>query len=99
LAEVLAAARANPGKLTYGSSTASTRLAMEILEHQANVKLLSVPYKTQAQATSALAGGEVDLLMTDVITALPFYKSARLRPLAVTSGARLSALRDVPTLR
>jgi len=96
LADVLEAARANPGKLTFGSSTASTRLAVEILEHQAGVKLLSVPYKTQAQATSALAAGEIDLLMTDVVTALPFYKSGRLRPLAVTSRARLSALRTCP---
>lgn len=99
ISELLEAARARPGKLTYGSSTASTRLAMEILEHQANVKLLSVPYKTQAQATAALAAGEVDFLMTDVVTALPFYQSGRLRPIAVTSRVRIPALREVPTMR
>jgi tripartite-type tricarboxylate transporter receptor subunit TctC len=97
--EAIASGRSAPGKLSYGSSTASTRLAMEMFEHQAQVKYLAVPYKTQAQATAALAGGEVDLLMTDVVTALPFYKSARLRPLAVTSAERLAALPEVPTLR
>ncbi|MBT2305228.1 tripartite tricarboxylate transporter substrate binding protein [Variovorax paradoxus] len=99
LGDALEAARANPGKLTYGSSTASTRLAMELLEHQANVKLLAVPYKTQSQATTALVAGEIDLLMTDAVTALPFYKGGQARPLAVTSRSRISAVRDTPTLR
>jgi tripartite-type tricarboxylate transporter receptor subunit TctC len=97
--EVIEAARANPGKLSYGSATTSTRLAMEMLEHLGNIKLLSVPYKSQAQATAALAGGEIDLLVTDVSTAIPHYQSGRLRPLGVTGAKPLVALPNVPTIR
>ena len=97
--ELIEAARANPGKLTFASGTTSTRLSMELLEYLANIRLLSVPYKTQAEATAALAGGQVDLLVTDVSTALPHYKSGRLRPLATTGRDRLVALPDVPTMR
>ncbi|MBT2336608.1 tripartite tricarboxylate transporter substrate binding protein [Variovorax paradoxus] len=99
LADALTAARANPGKVTYGSSTSATRLAVEMLERQADVKLFAVPYKTQAQATSALVAGEIDLLMTDAITALPFYKDGKVRPLAVTSRSRMPVMPDTPTLR
>lgn len=99
LKDVIEAARANPGKLSYASGTASTRLCMELLEHLAGVKMLSVPYKTQAQAAAGLAGGEVDLLVTDISTAVPFYSSGRIRPLATTGRMRLSALPNVPTVR
>jgi tripartite-type tricarboxylate transporter receptor subunit TctC len=70
-----------------------------MLEHLAGIKMLAVPYKTQAQAAAALAGGEVDFLVTDVPTALPFYSSGRLRPLATTGRTRLTALPKVPTVR
>ena len=97
--DVIEAARANPGKLSYGSGTTSTRLAMEMLEKLADIKLLSIPYKAQAQAAVALSGGEIDLLMTDVSTALPHYPSGRMRALGTTGPKRLVALPDVPTLQ
>jgi tripartite-type tricarboxylate transporter receptor subunit TctC len=99
LKEVIEAARANPGKYSYGSGTASTRLCMELLEHLAGIKLLSVPYKAQAQATTALAAGEVDFLVTDVTTVQPFYSNGRVRPLATTGRDRLAVLPNVPTVR
>ena len=97
--ELIEAARTNPGKYTYGYGSASTRLAMELLEHSAKVKMLSVPYKTMAQATSALSSGEIDVLVNDVATAVPLYKAGRVRPIAATGGKRLAALPAVPTLR
>ena len=97
--ELVDAARSAPGKLTFGSGTTSTRLAVEMLEYLANIQLLSVPYKAQAQATAGLAGGQVDLLVTDVATALPHYQSGRLRPLGTTGQSRLAALPNVPTIR
>jgi tripartite-type tricarboxylate transporter receptor subunit TctC len=99
LREFIDDARRNPGKYSYASASATTRMAMEMLERQAGLKLLSVPFKTMAEATSALAGGQVDLLMNDVATAVPFYQSGRLHPLAVTGAGRMYAIPDVPTLR
>ncbi|MBT2305444.1 tripartite tricarboxylate transporter substrate binding protein [Variovorax paradoxus] len=97
--EALEAIRAQPGKYSYGSGTTSTRLGMEMLEHLANVKMLSVPYKSMAQATSALAAGEVDFLINDVATAKPHYDAGRVRPLGATGRERLSALPTVSTLK
>ena len=97
--ELIEAARSNPGKYTYASATASTRVAMEMFERQAGIKLKHIPYKTMADATTALVGGQVDLLMNDVATVVSYYKSGQLRPLATTGPTRMSALPNVPTLR
>ena len=72
---------------------------MEVFERQADIKLLQVPYKSMADATTALVGGQVQLLMNDVATALPYYKGGQLRPLATTGSTRNPALPNVPTLR
>lgn len=97
--DVINAARSAPGKYTYGSATTSTRLAMEMLESLAGIKLLAVPYKSMAEATTALASGQVDFLMNDAATGAPQYKSGRLRPLGTTGLTRMYALPNVPTLR
>ena len=97
--ELIEGARTNPDKYTYASATASTRVAMEMFEHQAGIKLKQIPYKTMADATTALVGGQVDLLMNDVATVVAYYKSGQLRPLATTGLTRMAALPNVPTLR
>ena len=97
--ELLKAARDNPGKYTFGSATTSTRLAMEMLQQNAQIKLLAVPYKAMSQAAAALAGGEIDILTTDLLTAQPFYKGGRMQPLGTTGSTRLEALPGVPTIR
>ncbi len=99
VAEFVAAAKANPGKYTFASSTTTTRLAGELLQSLAGIKLLNVPYKTTAAGATALAAGEVDLMMADPSSVASFYKSGRVRPLAVTSPTRLTAMPNVPTLR
>lgn len=99
VAEFIAAAKANPGKYTFASSTTTTRLAGELLQSLAGIKLLNVPYKTTAAGATALAAGEVDLMMADPSSVASFYKSGRVRPLAVTSPTRLTAMPNVPTLR
>lgn len=97
--EFIEGARSNPGKFSYGSGTASTRLAMEMLEHLAGVMLLAVPYKALGDATTALAAGEIDVVMNDAVTAAPYYKTGRVRPLGVTGSERMTAFPKVPTLR
>ena len=72
---------------------------MEMFEHVAGVKMLAVPYKTMAAATLALASGEISFLMNDASTAIPFYKSGQVRPLAATGTTRMAVLPQVPTLR
>ncbi len=99
ISELIAAAKVEPGKYSYGSGSTSTRLSMEMLEHLAGIKMLAVPYKTMAQATSGLAAGEIDVLANDVAIVLPQYKSGRLRPLATTGAKRLEALPAVATVR
>lgn len=97
--EFIAAAKANPGKYTFGSSTTTTRLSGELLQSLADIKLLNVPYKTTAAAATALAAGEVDLLMADPSSVKPLVDSGRVRLLAVTSATRLTAMPNVPSLR
>ena len=96
-ADLIAAAKAQPGKLTFGYSTASTRLAGELFQQAAGIKLLGVPYKTSATGLTDVAAGRVDLFFIDEVSAGPFYQNGKLRPLAVASPARVKSLPDTPT--
>jgi tripartite-type tricarboxylate transporter receptor subunit TctC len=98
--EFLAAARRDPGKLTFGSATATTRLAGEMLQQLAGVRLLNVPYKANAATVTALIGGEIDVMFSDTALVIPHAKAGgRLRILGVTGLRRMAALPDVPTLK
>lgn len=96
--ELIEAARSNPGKYTIASSSTTTRLAAEMLQQMANIDMLWVPYKSAGEAMSALGGGQVDIYITDVPTAVPFHASGKARLLAVTGTSRLKAYSDIPTL-
>ncbi|HSV77972.1 MAG TPA: tripartite tricarboxylate transporter substrate binding protein [Ramlibacter sp.] len=97
--EFIEAARANPGKHTFGSNTATGRLLGEMVEQMAGIKLLSVPFKTLPEVMTAVGAGQVDMAFATVSTADAYLKAGRVRPLAVTSATRLAALPNVPTLR
>lgn len=96
--EFIAAAKANPGKYTFGSGTTTTRLVGEILQQSAGIELLNVPYKALTDAMTNLAGGQIDLVLVDPATAGAFYKQG-VRPVATTSASRASQYPDVPTLQ
>lgn len=96
--EFIAAAKANPGKYTVASSTTTTRLAGELLQVQAGIKLLNVPYKATAAGATAVAAGEVDLMMVDPSSISMHWQSGRARPVAVSGSARLKAFPNLPTL-
>ncbi len=99
LPELIAYARANPGKINFGSAGAGsiTHLAGELLNVEANVKLVHVPYKGAAPAVADLLGGQVQMAILDVPVVLPHIRSGRLMALAVTSEKRAIALPELPT--
>ena len=100
LAELVALGKSKPGELgyaTFGIGSAP-HLAGEMLAHEAGIKVLAVPYKGSAPASMALLGGEIHYAIDTIPSVGPHIKSGKLRPLAVTSVQRASALPDVPTL-
>ncbi|ARP89441.1 MFS transporter [Bordetella genomosp. 9] len=99
LQELIAYAKANPGKLTYASSGAGApqRMAAELFKRQTGVDMLHVPYRGSGPAMTDLVGGQVLTMVETVPASLPFIKSGQLRALAVTMPERISMLPDTPT--
>jgi len=100
LADVVAAARAAPGRLSYGSpgNGTSIHLSAELFEKAAGIQLVHVPYKGSTPAMMDALAGNVDLLVSSVPSAMSQIRSGKLRPLAVTSAKRSSSLPEVPTI-
>jgi tripartite-type tricarboxylate transporter receptor subunit TctC len=96
--EFVEAAKASPGKFSYASVSATTRLAGEMISKAAGIKLLNVPYKSYSDLTSDLISGRVDILVADVPSTAPLYKQG-VRPFAVAGSSRLAAVPDVPTMQ
>jgi tripartite-type tricarboxylate transporter receptor subunit TctC len=98
--EFIALGRAKPAQLTYSSSGigGSQHLAGELFQFMTGARLNHISYKGGAPAEVAVVAGEVAALFDTVITALPFVKAGRLRPLGVTLRTRSSAMPDVPTI-
>jgi len=97
----IAHAKANPGKLNYGSggNGTNTHLGGELFKREANVDLVHVPYKGAGAVLQDLMGGQVQALVTSLPTALPHIKSGKLRALVVTSEKRSSLLPEVPSAK
>lgn len=98
--ELIAYSKAHPGKLSYASSGngASSHLAGVLFNNLAGTDFQHVPYKGTGPALNDLLGGQVSMTFTDVLTALPFIKSGKVRALGVTTKGRSQALPDVPTV-
>jgi tripartite-type tricarboxylate transporter receptor subunit TctC len=99
-AEFLALARAKPGSLNYGSGGAgtTTQLGPELLKSMAKIDIVHVPYKGTGQALADVIGGQVHMMMSSLLPAMPHVKSGRLRGLAVTGLKRTPALPEMPTV-
>jgi tripartite-type tricarboxylate transporter receptor subunit TctC len=98
--EFLAKARAQPGKINFGSFGANTSggLATEMIKLMGKVDVLHVPFNGGAPATQALLGGTVDLAFDTVVTALANVKAGKLVPIAVSSAKRTALAPDLPTV-
>lgn len=98
--ELIAVAKAQPGKLNYASTGggAASHLATELFKMMAGVDIHHVPYKGIGQASSELLGGHVDMLIGPSQALMPHVKSGKLRALGVTSAKRNPALPDLPTV-
>jgi len=98
--ELIALAKAKPGELAFGSAGAGSppHLAGELFQFLAKVKLVHVPYKGSAPALADLIGGQISMYFSNILSAVPFVKSGRLRGLGVTSEKRSVVAPEIPTI-
>ena len=98
--DLIAYAKANPGKLNYSSVGAGslTHLALELFKLESKVDITHVPYKGGAPALNAVVGGEVQLTAISAVPTIPLVNTGRLRAIAVTTGKRMTLLPDVPAV-
>lgn len=89
--------RDHPGTVSYAAGTSTFMLAAESFKHQAGADMLHVPFKGSAPAMTALLTGTVQAVFTTVMDVLPYVKTGKVRPLAVSGEARVRQLPDVPT--
>ncbi len=98
--ELVALARARPGKLSYGSAGAGSTVGIvaEVFKSVTKTDILHVPYKGTVLAVSDVVGGQIEMVFSDMVPAVPQIRGGRLRALAVTTTERSPALPDVPTM-
>jgi tripartite-type tricarboxylate transporter receptor subunit TctC len=96
--EFIALAKKQPGKLTFGSGSSSSRVASELFQQMAGLQLVHVPYKSNPMAVTDLVGGHIDMMITDVVTGLPQVQAGKVRALGVSSPQRLPNVPDLPTI-
>jgi tripartite-type tricarboxylate transporter receptor subunit TctC len=98
--EVIALAKAHPGKLTYASSGNGTsiHLSGELFKSMTGVDMLHIPYKGSSPAVTDLLGGQVNMMFDNIPSSLPHIKAGKLRALAVTGAKRSLLLPDLPTI-
>ena len=96
--EFVALAKKQPGKLTFGSGSSSSRIAGELLQQMAGIDILHVPYKSNPLAITDLLGGQIDMMITDTTTGIPQVKAGKVRALGVTAVKRSVLVPEVPTI-
>src|SRR3954467_10597116 len=98
--ELIAYAKANPGKVNFGSSGigAAAHLTTELLKQTAGIDMVHVPYKGTAPATQDLIGGQIQILVDTPSSLMPHVRGGKIKGLGMFSSARLPAFPDVPTI-
>ncbi|MBS0473907.1 MAG: tripartite tricarboxylate transporter substrate binding protein, partial [Proteobacteria bacterium] len=97
VADFLADAKKQPGKFTFGYSSATTRLAGELFQQSAGIKLIGVPYRATVAGLTDVASGQVDLFFIDQTSAKSFYDTGKVKPMVVAGTQRLKSLPQVPS--
>jgi tripartite-type tricarboxylate transporter receptor subunit TctC len=100
IAELVAYAKRNPGKLNYSSSGfgSTNHLAAEVFKDELGLDIVHVPYQGGGEAMNALLGGQVQMLFITLPASLPHIKAGKVRALALTGAKRMDSLPDVPTV-
>ncbi len=98
IGDLIAYGRANPGKLSFGSGSQSSRMAGEMFKAMAGIDMENVSYRANPQAITDVISGTLPLMFCDTTTAIPQVRERRVRALAVTAGSRISAMPDLPTV-
>ena len=98
VADLLAKAKKEPNKLSFGSGSSSSRVAGEMFKQLSATEILHVPYKSNPNAITDLLGGQIDMMITDTATGVPQIKGGKLRALGVSTIKRIPMLPDVPTI-
>ena len=96
--ELIDYAKANPGKLTFGSGSSSSRVAGELFKQMTGTDILHVPYKSNPLVITDVLGGQIDLMMADMATGLPQVSSGKLKALGVTMATPSPLAPSVPTI-
>ncbi len=98
LRELIALAKSQPGKLNYGSSSATGRVASEAFRMAAGIDAVHIPYKTSAQAITDLISGQLHFLVTDAGLGVAQWQGGKVKALGITSAHRVPAVADLPTI-
>lgn len=98
IGELVALAKAEPGKLNYGSGSSSAQVAAELFQQMTGTQINYVPYKANPPAVVDLVAGRTDLMVVDLTTSLPQVKAGKLRALGISSPSRSTLVPDVPTI-
>lgn len=98
--DLIAAAKAKPGTITYSSNGSGTsqHMSAALFEMLTGVKMVHVPYKGSSEGVIAVTRGDVNVMFANMPPSLPLIKDGRVRPIAVTTAQRLSAFPDLPTV-
>jgi tripartite-type tricarboxylate transporter receptor subunit TctC len=98
ITDLVAEARKNPGKVSFGSGSSSSRVAGEQLKQLTGVDLLNVPYRSNPLAITDLLGGQVSVVFTDTAAGLPLVQGGKARAIGYTGSKRAPALPNIPTV-
>ena len=98
LPELIALAKRQPGKLNYGSSSATGRVASEAFRQMAGIDAVHVPYRTSAQAITDLIGGQLHFMITDAALGIAQWRGGKVQALGISSARRVASATELPTI-